>query len=70
MLKQFCNQDKNLTYQIILSNEKIIIDFVKHIENNINKLDINTKNSIRNDSIQILNKTKFNNHVNNIKNNT
>ena len=62
MLKQNCNQDKNLTYQIILSIEnnyrieKIIIEFVKHIENNINILDINTKNSIRNDSIQILNK--------------
>ena len=52
MLKQYYNQDKNLTYLIILfNNEKIIREFIKHIETNINKLDINTKNFIRNDSI-------------------
>jgi len=43
---------------------------IKHIETNINKLDINTKNSIRNNSIQILNKIKYDNQVNNTENNT
>ena len=67
MLKQYCNQDKNLPNNTI-NNEKIIREFIKHIEININKLDIITKNFIRNDSIQILNKIKYNNQVNDTEN--
>ena len=67
MLKQYCNQDKNLPNNTI-NNEKIIREFIKHIEININKLDIITKNSIRNDLIQILNKIKYNNQVNDTEN--
>ena len=44
MLKQYYNQDKNLTYLIILLIMRKS-EFIKtNIEININKLNINTKN--------------------------
>ena len=48
-LKYYCNQDKNFNLpNNIINKDKVIIEFIKHIEYNINKLDDNTRNSIRN----------------------
>ncbi|KYN20065.1 hypothetical protein ALC57_07591 [Trachymyrmex cornetzi] len=43
----------------VINKENIKIEFVKHIENNLIKLDENTKNYIRKDAIPILNNINF-----------
>ena len=44
-----------------MNKDKVIIEFIKHIEYNINKLNANTRNSIRNESIRVLKKITNNN---------
>ena len=44
---------------IVTNKDKIMFEFIKHIENNIIKLDDRTKNLIRKDSIPILNSIKY-----------
>ena len=43
----------------VTNKEKITIEFIKRIENNLIKLDERTKNSIRKEIIPILNNIKF-----------